>query len=283
MKAHLLYLTLALSGFPLSFAQSPPAETEANPMSDEVRDAIRKFKASRAGENKPATDEPAVAEPAPDEPAPDEPPPDQPAPDQPTAEESAAAPAEPAPPAEPAAPADPEPPPPSTQDPAVPSDPEPPAPEPSLSVNIEKLQTGRETIDPKSVTLQAPFPAKPLGAIPAGWHLEAPSTAPPFVREVELAPGAVITLNIRPHLLVPDADGATTFSIVEPGFDPTQGYRQAHTVGAVLASSIQQLDADSKKLGDAIDQLQQLVMSLPQPDPRPDSNPENHPKPTRKP
>ncbi len=157
---------------------------------------------------------------------------------------------------------------------------QPPAPEnppaesePSLTVKVEKLQLGEGPIDPQSVKLRAPFPAKPLAAIPAGWRLESPATAPPFLRTVELAPGASITLTIRPHLLVPDSDGATRFAITEPGLDPSLGYRQTHTVGAVLATSIRQLDADAKQLGDAIDQLQQLVMALPQAEPKPSAKP----------
>lgn len=161
---------------------------------------------------------------------------------------------------------------------------QPPAPEnppaesePSLTVKVEKLQLGEGPIDPQSVKLRAPFPAKPLAAIPAGWRLESPATAPPFLRTVELAPGASITLTIRPHLLVPDSDGATRFAITEPGLDPSLGYRQTHTVGAVLATSIRQLDADAKQLGDAIDQLQQLVMALPQPEPNPSQKPSAKP------
>jgi hypothetical protein len=145
------------------------------------------------------------------------------------------------------------------------------------------LRVGQGLVDPKAVTLRAPFPAKPLAALPAGWHLEAPPTAPPFIRDVELAPGSNITLNIRPHLLVPDADGAAAFAIVEPGFDPTLGYRQAQTVGAVLAGSLRQLEADSKQLGDAIDQLQQLLSALPKPEPQPAPNPNQPTTPNPKP
>jgi hypothetical protein len=138
-------------------------------------------------------------------------------------------------------------------------------PQSGLTVQVEKLQTGKGAIDPKTVKLLAPFPAKPLDAIPPGWRLDASTSAPPFTRNVDLAPGASITLSIRPHLLIPDADGASAFSITEPGFNPALGYRQAQTVSAVLATSIQQLDEDAKQLGNAIDQLQQLVSSLPRP------------------
>ena len=96
------------------------------------------------------------------------------------------------------------------------------------------------------------------------------ASAPPFIRKVELAPGTLITLKIRPHLLVPDA---TAFALSEPGFDPALSYNQTQTVSAILANSIQQLDADAKHLGSAIDLLQQLVSSLPHPAPKPQPTP----------
>lgn len=143
---------------------------------------------------------------------------------------------------------------------------EPPKPAEELAVRIEKVQSGNGTIDPTQVTLTAPFPAKPLNAIPTGWHLDISRSAPPFIREVELAPGSPLTLTIHPHVLVPDADRVNVFTIPEPGYHHPLGYRQTGTVGAILAGSIRQLDEDSKKLGNAIDNLQQLLISLPKPD-----------------
>lgn len=144
---------------------------------------------------------------------------------------------------------------------------EPKKEEEGLAVRVEKLHGGIGAIDPTKVKLLAPFPAKPLAQAPAGWHLEAKNHAPPFTREVELSPGSKITLSIRPHLLVPDADGATVFTISEPGYDKTLGYQQTATVGAILSNSIRQLDDDAKRLGVAIDSLQQLLISLPKPEP----------------
>ncbi|MCX6880036.1 MAG: hypothetical protein NTW21_40475 [Verrucomicrobia bacterium] len=160
-------------------------------------------------------------------------------------------------------------PPPVPQSPATPDSAVPTESYPSLTVQVEKLQSGNGVLDPKTVKLLAPFPAKPLAAVPSGWHLDSSTGAPPFIRKVELATGASITLNIRPHLLVPDTDGATAFAITEPGFNAALGYRQAQTVSAILATSIRQLDEDAKQLGNAIEQLQQLVSSLPQPSPNP--------------
>lgn len=142
---------------------------------------------------------------------------------------------------------------------------EPAEPEKGVAVQVEKLQNGKGPIDPKKVKLLAPFPAKPLSDPPAGWMLDSSGKAPAFTREIELSPGSKITLNIKPHVLVPIADGATEFSIDEPGFDPSLGFHQPSTVGTILATSIKQLDEDSKQLGDAIDRLQQLLVSLPTP------------------
>ncbi len=145
-----------------------------------------------------------------------------------------------------------------------------PAPQKGMAVRVEKLQAGTGNIDPTKVKLLAPFPAKPLGKAPAGWRLEAAANAPPFTREIELSPGKKITLTVRPHLLVPEAAGAAAFSVQEPGFDSSLGYRQNATVGAVLSESILQLDEDSKHMGAAIDQLEQLLISLPKPEAPPD-------------
>lgn len=141
------------------------------------------------------------------------------------------------------------------------------APQPGLEVRVEKLQTGKGLIDPKTIKLLAPFPAKPLASPPPGWHLVASESAPPFTRKVEIAAGSEITLTIRPHLLVPDSDGTKVFSISESGYEASLAYQQVSTVGAILSNSIRQLDEDSKHLGNAIDSLQQLLISLPKQEP----------------
>ncbi len=141
-------------------------------------------------------------------------------------------------------------------------------PKQGLAVRVEKLQTIKGQVDPKQIKLLAPFPAKPLSQPPAGWHLSASESAPPFTRKVELAPGSEITLTVRPHLLVPDADGSNVFAISEPGYETSLGYEQTATVGAVLSNSIRQLDDDSKQLGNAISSLEQLLISLPKPAPQ---------------
>lgn len=264
-------IALAISG-PLS-AQSSPMEIDVTqpPAPDPVADAIRRFHEARGKEAKPnevVVDFTSSGTATP-------------------AKEPAAKPAPPAPPADnkpekttppPAAETEPH-----TPTPAPAADPAPPVPAPKegLSVKVERLQTGTGTIDPAAVKLLAPFPAKPLGAIPPGWKLDPEAKAPAFTRSVELAPKSAITLTIKPHVLVPESNATSAFSVNEPGFDPAQGYRQIHTVGAVLSRSLNQLDEDAKQLGSAIEQLQQLVSSLPKPAPKPAPKAEAKPAPAK--
>ena len=165
---------------------------------------------------------------------------------------------------------------------ALATEPENPKPAHELSLRVEKLHTGKGPIDPAQVKLTAPFPAKPLAQAPSGWRLDASDSAPPFTREVEISPGSKITLTIRPHLLIPDADGAEVFTISEPGYENALGYQETATVSAILSNSIRQLDEDSKQLGTAIDNLQQLLVSLPKPEPPPEPQPESKPVTVRK-
>jgi hypothetical protein len=134
-----------------------------------------------------------------------------------------------------------------------------------VAVRVETLQTSETPIDPKQVKLLAPFPAKPLSEAPTGWTLDASGKAPAFVKDVELSPGVSISLSIKPHVLTAVADGTKFFSVSEPGFDAALNYQQTHTLGSILATSIEQLDESSKRMGQAIDHLQQLLVSLPAP------------------
>ena len=141
-----------------------------------------------------------------------------------------------------------------------------------LRVRVEQLAPGKGKLKPESVRLLAPFPAKALDEAPPGWLLQTSDTAPAFKRQVELTPGKAITLTIKPHVLVPDADHSRILAVPEPGFEASLGYGQSDTVAAVLSDSIRKLNEDSQRIGDAIDQLQQLIVSLPKPEiEKPDS------------
>jgi hypothetical protein len=138
-----------------------------------------------------------------------------------------------------------------------------------LVQRVELLHAGSGSVDPTKVKLMTPYPAKPLAAAPAGWHLATSESAPNFTREVELARGAKVTLTIRPHVLLPDSDGVSVFSIPEPGYQHSLGDRQTTTVGAILATSIHQLDEDCVQLGGAIENLKLLLISLPKSETQP--------------
>jgi hypothetical protein len=137
-----------------------------------------------------------------------------------------------------------------------------------VQVSVSSVSGPLEKVEPDQITIKAPFPAKPLSQTPPGWKM-VPSKDPEagFEKEVEIAPGTGMKLAIRPHVLVPDADGATAFGVTEPGFDPSLQYRQNGTVGCLLGQSIRHLKEDEAKLGEAIDRLEQLLVSLPDQEP----------------
>ncbi len=140
--------------------------------------------------------------------------------------------------------------------------------EPGLEIRVESIRRGTGILDPEKINLRASFPAKPLASPPSGWQMEKTDDAPAIKRDVEIQPGTIISLDIKPHVLTPDADGANTFAVNEPGFDPLEKYQQKQTVSAILAKSVVQLDEDAKQLGNALSELQQILSSLPNPEPK---------------
>jgi len=133
-------------------------------------------------------------------------------------------------------------------------------------LRVQSLRdTGGQRVDAGEIRITAPFAAKPIGRPSAGWKLVTSPDAPAFVENVEVAPGTWLELSIRPHVLVPDADGRSVFQIPEPGFDTAHGYKQAATISSAIASSLDQLEADARVLGEVSDELEQILISLPKP------------------
>jgi hypothetical protein len=133
-------------------------------------------------------------------------------------------------------------------------------------VRVQSLrEAGEAAVDASDIRITTPFPAKPLGAPPPGWRIVVSDDAPEFSEKVEVSPGTWITLGIRPHVLVPAADGREVFHIREPGFAAAEGYRQTTTVSAAIAASLHQLEDDARVLGQVVDQLEQILISLPNP------------------
>ena len=136
---------------------------------------------------------------------------------------------------------------------------------PQVRVHSLRDTTGTD-VRAEDIEITTPFAAKPLGSPPAGWKLVSSPDATEFTENIEVAPGTWLTLSIRPHVLTPEADGHDVFHIAEPGFDPAHGYRQEATVGAAISSSLRQLEEDARVLGHVIDELEQILISLPRPD-----------------
>lgn len=136
---------------------------------------------------------------------------------------------------------------------------------PGLEIRVVSLTKGDQARNPTDIKLAASFAPKPLSPAPAGWILKKAPDAPRIVKQVEIRPGYSISLDIAPHILTPEIDGAKVFAVREPGFIAADSYRQTGTVGAILKKSVAQLDEDSLKLGQAISELHNLLASLPKP------------------
>ena len=138
--------------------------------------------------------------------------------------------------------------------------------EPAQGVRVE-VEAGSSTasVDPSKIKLVAPFPAKPISAPPRGWKLVQPDDVPHVSKEVQLSGGTAVTLSIRPHVLIPEADGDQVFGLSEPGYRPEDQYAQKETIGAILADSIMSLDSQSERLDEAARRLDELLTSLPSP------------------
>ncbi len=144
-------------------------------------------------------------------------------------------------------------------------EPPPDAPQgPQVRVQSLRDASGAE-IQAEDIDISTPFPAKPLSNPPAGWKLVASAEAAEYTEKVEVAPDTWLTLSIRPHVLMPEADGRSSFHIAEPGFDAALGYRQQSTVSSSISSSIRQLEHDARVLGEVLDELEQILISLPRP------------------
>ena len=159
------------------------------------------------------------------------------------------------------------------EEPAAPPEPE------GVTIKVEPGKDGSAKVDAAAVKLLAPFPAKPLFQAPAGWRLEHPDDVPAFVEKVPLANGTTISLSIRPHVLVPDANGDDVLAVTEPGYDPALRYAQTGTMSAVLSASVERMEEDSVKMGAALERLGQLLASLPA---APEAPPAKEPSPVKK-
>jgi len=136
-----------------------------------------------------------------------------------------------------------------------------------IQIQVEKFngKSGQGSHKGK-VKVTSPWPAKPLDAPPLGWrYIPAPTGIEPYRTTIKLGGDNSVNLAITPYVLVPVSDGRNVIRIAEPGYDPAQGYRQETTIGSILQHSTEEIEYHEKLTSAAIQRLQSLLSSLPQP------------------
>lgn len=136
-----------------------------------------------------------------------------------------------------------------------------------IQIHVEKVNgaSSSETQTGK-VKLTSPWPAKPLDAPPLGWkYIPAPEGVDPYRTTVKLGVDQSVNLAITPYVLVPVSDGRHVIRISEPGYQPSQSYMQESTIGSLLLHSTEEIERNEKLTSAAIQRLQRLLSSLPQP------------------
>jgi len=134
-----------------------------------------------------------------------------------------------------------------------------------IQIQIEKIagKLGVES-EPGTVKIDAPWPAKPISIPPSGWKFApAPKDVEPFRTQVTLSTGNEVELSITPYILVPLSDGITSIKISEPGYEAALQYGQENTLGIMLQNSTTEIEKHEKQAAATIQQLQQLLSSLP--------------------
>lgn len=135
-----------------------------------------------------------------------------------------------------------------------------------IQIQVEKV-TGHSGVknEHHQVKIYSPWPAKPISPAPEGWKFApAPPGLAAYRKTVVLGNGNSVPLTITPFVLVPVSDGLNAIRIVEPGYDPAQGYNQPETVGSILQNATAELEQNEKQAAVAIRRLQLLLSSLPQ-------------------
>lgn len=136
-----------------------------------------------------------------------------------------------------------------------------------IQIQVEKSSKASGANTPTGeVKIYSPWPSKPLFPAPQGWKFTpAPKGIKPYRTAVKLSSGREVNLAITPFVLTPEANGFTSVSIKEPGYDPELGYDQSHTVGAMLRKSTADIEENERQAAESIRRLQQLLTSLPRP------------------
>jgi len=107
-----------------------------------------------------------------------------------------------------------------------------------------------------------PYPPRPRSPLPPGWVLRPSEELPPITRNVKLADGRRIILEFPAMELqpAPPQDGGVTMQ--EPGFDPRKPI-QENTISKSLRAFIDDTTNHRKVLGEALGQMEQILLSAP--------------------
>jgi|GEM_PF-2285778 len=136
-----------------------------------------------------------------------------------------------------------------------------------IQIQVEKFSSAPGvTHDSGEVKVTSPWRAKPLDTPPLGWKfIPAPSGVDPYRTTVKLGSDRSVNLAITPYVLVPASDGRNVIRILEPGYQPDQDHQVNDTIGSILQQSTAEIEDNEKRAAQAIQRLQRLLSSLPQP------------------
>ena len=136
-----------------------------------------------------------------------------------------------------------------------------------IQIQVEKFSSSPGvTQDSSEVSVTSPWRAKPLDTPPLGWkYIPAPSGVDPYRTAVKLDGDRSVNLAITPYVLVPASDGRNVIRILEPGYQPDQDHAINDTIGSILQQSTAEIEENEQRAAQAIQRLQRLLSSLPQP------------------
>ncbi|MDP0491990.1 MAG: hypothetical protein Q7Q71_13150 [Verrucomicrobiota bacterium JB023] len=107
-----------------------------------------------------------------------------------------------------------------------------------------------------------------LGAVPAGWQVVEAEGQPPLVRKIVLKDGSEAEVKVRPFVLKPIADNQTKFSVRDPSFQKKDGFYQP-LLEAAIQRQEQALREGERDMEVALNNLRQLLLTLPEAEPEP--------------
>lgn len=107
-----------------------------------------------------------------------------------------------------------------------------------------------------------PYPPRARSPLPPGWVLRPSDDLPPMTRKVKLADGRHVILEFPSMEIQPAPAKDGSVSMQEPGFDPRKS-AQENTISMVLSEFIEDTTNHRKVLGEALGEMEQILLSAP--------------------